>query len=108
MGLRCFGNVQGNHVGDFEQRAKRRHWPCIAQSELLLDIKKYYLHAERFGKDTYLAALQALLDRTYNAMKFLISVAIPEQPQTFVDYVDDERPGAALALRSRRRLSRRN
>ena len=45
---------------------------------------------ERFGKDTYLAALQALLDRTYNAMKFLISVAIPEQPQTFVDYVDDD------------------
>ena len=45
---------------------------------------------ERFGKETYLAALQALLDRTYNAMKFLISVAIPEEPQTFVDYVDDD------------------
>ena len=28
---------------------------------------------DRFGKETYLAALQALLDRTYNAMKFLIS-----------------------------------
>ena len=27
---------------------------------------------DRFGKETYLAALQALLDRTYNAMKFLI------------------------------------
>ena len=40
---------------------------------------------DRFGKETYLAALQALLDRTYNAMKFLISVAIPEEPQTFVD-----------------------
>ena len=45
---------------------------------------------DRFGKETYLAALQALLDRTYNAMKFLISVAIPEEPQTFVDYVDDD------------------
>ena len=45
---------------------------------------------ERFGKETYLAALQALLDRTYNAMKFLISVVIPEEPQTFVDYVDDD------------------
>ena len=45
---------------------------------------------ERFGKETYLAALQALLDRTYNAMKFLISVAIPEEPQTFVDYIDDD------------------
>ncbi len=45
---------------------------------------------DRFGKETYLAALQALLDRTYNAMKFLISVVIPEQPQTFVDWVDDD------------------
>ena len=45
---------------------------------------------DRFGKETYLAALQALLDRTYNAMKFLISVAIPEEPQTFVDYIDDD------------------
>src|SRR5438132_1551896 len=45
---------------------------------------------DRFGKNIYLAALQALLDRTYEAMRFLISVAIPEEPQTFVDYVDDD------------------
>ena len=32
---------------------------------------------ERFGKDTYLAALQALLDRTYEAMRKLIQVASP-------------------------------
>ena len=44
----------------------------------------------RFGKRTYLAALQALLDRTYEAMKTLILLAIPETPQSFEDYVDDD------------------
>src|SRR5206468_11244101 len=43
----------------------------------------------RFGKDTYLAACQALLDRTYNAMAKLILAAIPEEPQTFEDWIDD-------------------
>src|SRR5919205_1127115 len=45
---------------------------------------------ERFGKETYLAALQALLDRTYEAMRTLIQLAIPEEPQSFEDYVDDD------------------
>jgi N-methylhydantoinase B len=45
---------------------------------------------ERFGKETYLAALQALLDRTHEAMRQLILLAIPEVPQTFEDYVDDD------------------
>ncbi len=45
---------------------------------------------DRFGKETYLAALQALLDRTYAAMKQLIHWAIPETPQSFEDYVDDD------------------
>ena len=45
---------------------------------------------ERFGKETYLAALQALLDRTYEAMRKLILVAIPEEPQTFEDWIDDD------------------
>jgi N-methylhydantoinase B len=45
---------------------------------------------ERFGKDTYLAGVQALFDRTYDAMRALIQVAIPEQPQSFEDYVDDD------------------
>ncbi len=44
----------------------------------------------RFGKDTYLAACQALLDRTYNAMAKLILAAIPEEPQTFEDWIDDD------------------
>ena len=45
---------------------------------------------DRFGKETYLAALQALLDRTYEAMRKLIQVAIPEEPQTFEDWIDDD------------------
>ena len=45
---------------------------------------------DRFGKETYLAALQALLDRTLRGDAQLIQVAIPEEPQTFEDYIDDD------------------
>jgi hypothetical protein len=45
---------------------------------------------ERFGKDVYLAALQALLDRTHEAMRKLILAAIPEEPQSFEDWIDDD------------------
>jgi N-methylhydantoinase B len=45
---------------------------------------------ERFGKDTYLAACQALLDRTYRAMQQLIVQNLPEEPQSFEDYIDDD------------------
>ena len=45
---------------------------------------------ERFGKDVYLATLQALLDRTHEAMRKLIELAIPEEPQTFEDWIDDD------------------
>ena len=45
---------------------------------------------ERFGKETYLAGLQALLDRTYEAMRTLIQLAIPEEPQSFEDWIDDD------------------
>ena len=48
---------------------------------------------ERFGTDTYLAGTQALMKRTYNAMKSLISQVIPEEPQDFEDYVDDDGRG---------------
>ncbi len=44
----------------------------------------------RFGKETYLAACQALLDRTYSAMAKLIVGAIPEEPQSFEDWIDDD------------------
>lgn len=45
---------------------------------------------ERFGKDVYLATCQALLDRTYRAMQELIVQNLPEEPQFFEDYVDDD------------------
>ena len=46
------------------------------------------MRALRQGR--YLAGLQALLDRTHEAMRTLIQLAIPEEPQTFEDYVDDD------------------
>src|SRR4029078_9878039 len=45
---------------------------------------------ERFGKDVYLATLQALLDRTHEAMRKLIQLAIPEEPQSFEDWIDHD------------------
>lgn len=45
---------------------------------------------ERFGKETYLAACQALLDRTHRAMTQLILRNIPEEPQSFEDWIDDD------------------
>ncbi len=44
----------------------------------------------RFGKDTYLAACEAMLQRTYNAMAQLIVQNIPEEPQSFEDWIDDD------------------
>ena len=43
---------------------------------------------QRFGRDTYLAACQALLDRTRRAMQTLIERNISTEPQSFEDYVD--------------------
>ncbi|MCU0491787.1 MAG: hydantoinase B/oxoprolinase family protein [Chloroflexaceae bacterium] len=45
---------------------------------------------DRFGKATYLAACGALLDRTYRAMQQLIVQNLPEEPQDFEDYIDDD------------------
>jgi N-methylhydantoinase B len=45
---------------------------------------------QRFGKDVYLAACQALLDRTYKAMTQLIVQNITEEPVTFEDWIDDD------------------
>ncbi len=45
---------------------------------------------DRFGKDIYLEACQALLDRTHRAMRQLIVQNLPEEPQSFEDYVDDD------------------
>ena len=45
---------------------------------------------QRFGRDTYLAACQALLDRTYRAVQTLIQRNISTEPQSFEDYIDDD------------------
>ena len=45
---------------------------------------------QRFGKETYKAACEALLDRTNRAMRRLIVQNLPEEPQSFEDYVDDD------------------
>ncbi len=45
---------------------------------------------QRFGKDLYRQACEALLDRTNRAMRQLIVQNLPEEPQSFEDYVDDD------------------
>jgi N-methylhydantoinase B len=45
---------------------------------------------DRFGEETYLSALDALLDRNLRAMRELITRHIPTEPVTFADYVDDD------------------
>ena len=48
---------------------------------------------DRFGRDTYLAACDALLERTRRAVQKLIGEKIPEMPQSFEDFVDDDGQG---------------
>jgi N-methylhydantoinase B len=48
---------------------------------------------DRFGRDTYMAACDMLLDRTREAMKVLIDKYISQEPVTFTDYVDDDGVG---------------
>ncbi len=45
---------------------------------------------DRFGRATYMAACDLLLDRTREAMRVVIRKYIPETPVTFTDYVDDD------------------
>lgn len=45
---------------------------------------------DRFGRDTYVAACDMLLDRTREAMRILINKYISDEPVTFTDYVDDD------------------
>lgn len=45
---------------------------------------------DRFGRETYMAACDLLLERTHAAMKTLIETYIPEEPVTFEDWVDDD------------------
>lgn len=48
---------------------------------------------QRFSRETYTAACEALLDRTRTAMQELIYKYIPEEPVSFTDYVDDDGRG---------------
>lgn len=45
---------------------------------------------ERFGTRTYLTACDALLERTNRAMRQLIVKNLPEEPQSFEDFIDDD------------------
>ncbi len=45
---------------------------------------------ERFGRETFDAACDALLERTRAAMVRVIREYIPEEPVSFVDWVDDD------------------
>jgi N-methylhydantoinase B len=45
---------------------------------------------DRFGRDTYLAACDLLMDRTRTAMKHLIETYISDDPVSFEDWVDDD------------------
>ncbi len=45
---------------------------------------------ERFGARLYLNACEELLQRTNRAMRQLIVKNLPEEPQTFEDYLDDD------------------
>ncbi|WDL97604.1 hydantoinase B/oxoprolinase family protein [Alicyclobacillus sp. ALC3] len=45
---------------------------------------------QRFGAETYLAGLDALLERTHRMMTQLIQNFLPTEPASFEDYVDDD------------------
>lgn len=57
---------------------------CRAGEKRVLEI------CRRFGKNLYRQACDALLDRTNRAMRKLIVQNLPEEPQFFEDYVDDD------------------
>src|SRR6516225_6363101 len=48
---------------------------------------------DRFGRETYKQACEALLERTNRAMRQLIVKNLPEEPKSFEDYVDDDGRG---------------
>ena len=60
---------------------------CRAGEKRVIEI------CDRFGRDTYKQACEALLDRTNRAMRNLIVKNLPEEPKSFEDYVDDDGRG---------------
>jgi N-methylhydantoinase B len=61
---------------------------CHAAEARVLDV------CDRFGRETYLAACDALLERTRQGMIRLIHRYIPEEKVTFWDWVDDDGQGS--------------
>ena len=57
---------------------------CRAGEKRVIEI------CDRFGRETYKQACQALLDRTNRAMRKLIVQNLPEEPKSFEDYIDDD------------------
>ncbi|MEM6514256.1 MAG: hydantoinase B/oxoprolinase family protein [Pseudomonadota bacterium] len=49
--------------------------------------------AERFGDDIFYSTMQIMLDRNLEAMRAIINMIVPEQPQYFEDYVCDDGVG---------------
>ncbi|MEC9376041.1 MAG: hydantoinase B/oxoprolinase family protein [Pseudomonadota bacterium] len=49
--------------------------------------------ANRFGDDVLFSAMDIMLERNHNAMKFIIQNFIPEEPRTFEDYLCDDGMG---------------
>jgi N-methylhydantoinase B len=60
---------------------------CRAGEKRVIEI------CDRFGRDTYRQACDALLDRSNRAMRQLIVKNLPEEPKSFEDYVDDDGRG---------------
>lgn len=60
---------------------------CRAGEKRVIEI------CDRFGRETYKHACEALLDRTNRAMRQLIVKNLPEEPKSFEDYLDDDGRG---------------
>jgi len=49
--------------------------------------------AERFGDDVFYSTMETMLDRNLEAMRAIINMIVPEEPQYFEDYVCDDGVG---------------
>jgi len=49
--------------------------------------------ADRFSDDIFFSAMDIMLERNYNAMKFIIQNFIPEEPRVFEDHICDDGMG---------------
>jgi len=65
------------------------------KGELQADVleKRCVEIAERFGDDTFYTTMQIMLDRNLEAMRVIINMIVPEEPQYFEDYVCDDGVG---------------